>query len=309
MRNAPSALPPPAPPSPAAPTARVRCAARPPAGPGRRSARRALAAAVALVAAAAAAGPAAAQGAPAAAEVVAARLLPGWRTAEGTHMAALALTLAPGWKTYWRAPGEAGIPPAFDWAGSGNLGGVRLHWPRPEVIEQGGARSLGYRGRLVLPIEVRPADGAGAVELRARVDLGVCEDVCMPVTLRIAGRLAPPGAADPAIAAALADRPMEAREAGVRRLACRIEPIADGLRLTADIALPRPARFTAAAVETDAPGVWVSEAAVAPAAGGLRVTADLVPEDGRPFALDRAGLRLTLVAAGEAVDLRGCPAG
>jgi DsbC/DsbD-like thiol-disulfide interchange protein len=254
--------------------------------------------------------PAAAQQVTAASDVVSARLLPGWRTARGTHMAALALTLAPGWKTYWRAPGEAGIPPGFDWSGSRNLGGLALHWPRPEVIAQGAARSLGYHGRLVLPIEVRPADGTGPIELRATVELGVCEDVCVPVTLRLAARLDPPGAADPAIAAALADRPLAAGEAGVTRLSCRIEPIADGLRLVAEIALPEPRRFAAAAaVETDAPGVWVSGATLAPAPGGLRVSADLVPEDGRPFALDRGGLRLTLVGTAEAVELHGCPGG
>ncbi len=269
----------------------------------------ALIAAAALGLAAPLAAPAAAQGGPAASEVVAARLLPGWRTARGTHMAALALTLAPGWKTYWRAPGEAGIPPDFDWSGSGNLGELRLHWPRPEVIEQGRDRTIGYRDRLVLPIEVRPADGSGTVELRALVQLGVCEDVCMPVTLRLDSRLVAPGAADPAIAAALADRPLAPGEAGVTRLRCRLEPIADGLRLTAEVELPRPARFRAAAVETDAAGVWVSEARVAPAPGGLQVVADLVPEEGRPFALDRSGMRLTLIAADEAVDLRGCPSG
>jgi DsbC/DsbD-like thiol-disulfide interchange protein len=253
--------------------------------------------------------PAPAQGLPGGGEVVVAQLLPGWRTAEGTHMAALALTLAPGWKTYWRAPGEAGIPPDFDWSGSSNLASVRLHWPQPEVIEQGSAQSIGYRGRLVLPLEVRPDVAGGTIELRATVELGVCQDVCVPVTLRIESRLDPPGAPDPAIAAALADRPLTAREAGVTALHCGVEPIADGLRLTATVALPRPARFRAAAVETSAAGVWVSEAGLRPAPGGLAVTADLVPEDARPFALDRAGLRLTLIGAGEAVEIAGCPAG
>ncbi|MCX8508161.1 MAG: protein-disulfide reductase DsbD family protein, partial [Rhodobacteraceae bacterium] len=50
-----------------------------------------------------------------------AEILPGWRTESGSQMAALRLTMAPGWKTYWRAPGDAGIPPRFDWTGSANL--------------------------------------------------------------------------------------------------------------------------------------------------------------------------------------------
>ena len=54
-------------------------------------------------------------------DVVQIEVLPGWQTASGTQMAAIRLTLAPGWKTYWRAPGEGGIPPAFGWAGSQNI--------------------------------------------------------------------------------------------------------------------------------------------------------------------------------------------
>ncbi|MFY8145805.1 MAG: protein-disulfide reductase DsbD domain-containing protein, partial [Rhodobacter sp.] len=62
-------------------------------------------------------------------DLLSAEVLPGWRTEQGTHMAALRLTLAPGWKTYWRSPGDAGIPPLFNWSGSQNLSGVRVHWP------------------------------------------------------------------------------------------------------------------------------------------------------------------------------------
>ena len=54
-------------------------------------------------------------------DVLQATLLPGWQTASGSHMAAVDLTLAPGWKTYWRSPGDAGIPPRFDWSGSKNV--------------------------------------------------------------------------------------------------------------------------------------------------------------------------------------------
>ncbi len=42
------------------------------------------------------------------------QVLEGWVRADGTRMAAVQLDLEPGWKTYWRAPGDAGIPPSFD---------------------------------------------------------------------------------------------------------------------------------------------------------------------------------------------------
>ena len=60
-------------------------------------------------------------------DVLAGTLLPGWQIEGGGQMAALQLTLAPGWKTYWRSPGDAGIPPSFDWSGSQNVKSVRIH--------------------------------------------------------------------------------------------------------------------------------------------------------------------------------------
>jgi DsbC/DsbD-like thiol-disulfide interchange protein len=74
----------------------------------------------------------------------------------GGHMAAVELQLAPGWKTYWRSPGDAGIPPSFDWSGSENVKSVRLHWPAPEVFEANGMQTIGYHERLVLPVEITP---------------------------------------------------------------------------------------------------------------------------------------------------------
>ena len=59
-------------------------------------------------------------------------VIEGYRTSRGTHMAALKIQLQPGWKTYWRAPGDGGIPPQFDWSGSKNIKGVQFHWPRPK---------------------------------------------------------------------------------------------------------------------------------------------------------------------------------
>ena len=68
----------------------------------------------------------------------------GWQMQNGHHMAGLSLQLAPDWKTYWRAPGEAGIPPLFDWSGSTNVQSVRVHWPSPVVFHLNGMQTIGY---------------------------------------------------------------------------------------------------------------------------------------------------------------------
>lgn len=77
--------------------------------------------------------------------VVDAQLLTGWHRNDGTHMAGLMLTLTPGWKTYWRAPGDSGIPPVFSWDGSKNLDDVTVLYPVPQVFHDGGGRTIGYK--------------------------------------------------------------------------------------------------------------------------------------------------------------------
>ncbi|MEM9552608.1 MAG: protein-disulfide reductase DsbD domain-containing protein, partial [Pseudomonadota bacterium] len=77
-------------------------------------------------------------------DVVQVEVLDGGETAHGTVMTALRLTLADGWKTYWRAPGDAGIPPSFNWRGSRNVGEVAITWPTPQVFNDYGMRSIGY---------------------------------------------------------------------------------------------------------------------------------------------------------------------
>ena len=107
-------------------------------------------------------------------DVVQAEVLPGWRQADGSHVAALRLTLADQWKTYWRAPGDAGIPPSFDWSGSENLTDVTLHWPAPHVFELNGMRTVGYTRELILPLEIRARNADQPISLRSHVMLGVC---------------------------------------------------------------------------------------------------------------------------------------
>jgi DsbC/DsbD-like thiol-disulfide interchange protein len=241
-------------------------------------------------------------------EVLQASLRAGWQTEGGTHMAALDLVLAPGWKTYWRSPGDAGIPPQFDWSGSENVKSVRIHWPAPQVFETNGMRSIGYHDRLILPLEVTAIDPGQPVRLSVAMDLGVCDDICLPASFAVTGDLAPPGAPDAGISAALAARAATAKEAGVGRVACTVDAIDDGLRLLARIALPDPGLPEVVAVETGDPAVWVAEALVERQGGELVAVTELVPPDGAPFALDRSGVTLTILAGGRAVEVRGCPA-
>ncbi len=241
-------------------------------------------------------------------DILDASLLPGWQMENGHHMSGLSLTLAPQWKTYWRAPGAAGIPPLFDWSGSQNVKSVRVHWPSPEVFHTNGMQTVGYHDGVVLPVEVTPITPGQPILLRARVDLGVCKDICMPATIDVQAALAIPGQPDAAIRAALKARPHSASEAGLAAIRCTVDPIADGLRLTATLDLPQRGGAETVVFETRDTAVWVAESVTSRAGGVLTAVTELVTGSGTPFALDRSGVTVTVLSPGSAVEIAGCPA-
>lgn len=243
-------------------------------------------------------------------DVVHGQFRPGWQTGTGTHMSALHLQLAPDWKTYWRAPGDAGIPPQFNWAGSENVASVRFFWPAPGVFHTNGLQTVGYHDELVLPFEVTAIDPSRPVRLRASVDLGVCKDVCVPATLMLDAPLAAPGGADATITAALNAQPMTARQAGLGSITCAVQPIADGLRITATMDLPAIGAQEVVVFEAGSADIWVSQAQVQRDGRVVQASADMVAPSGAPFSLDRSAVTVTVIGSqGRAVEVRGCPAG
>ena len=238
-----------------------------------------------------------------------AQFLPGWQSDDGSYMAAIRLTLTPGWKTYWRAPGDAGIPPEFDWAGSGNLSDVRLIWPTPTVMLTNGMQSIVYHDQLVLPISVTPRNPDEPTRLRLHLAVGICKDICMPASVDLAVDLTGKGADDPMIRAALASRPATSAEAGVTAIFCSVTPIDDGLRLHAEVTLPRQGPTETVAFELADKTVWIASAETSRNGPTLMAETDLVPSTGAAFALDRSSITLTVLTEGRSVEIQGCPAG
>lgn len=133
------------------------------------------------------------------------------KDAEGpTVVAGLAIHLNPGWKTYWRSPGDAGgLPPHFNWSASVNLSEANVLYPAPRRFKDSVGDSVGYSGAVVFPIEVRPQDPDKPVELRLTLSYGICRDICVPAEAQLALTL-PANAtvpASPEIANALAAVP------------------------------------------------------------------------------------------------------
>ena len=234
-------------------------------------------------------------------------MLLGWTQGNGQHMAALELLLQPDWKTYWRAPGSGGIPPLFDWAGSQNLADVRIVWPRPIVFDVGGVTSVGYHDAMILPLEITAIDPSKPVVLAGNVTLGICKDICIPVTLDLQADLGAVTAPDPVIIAALSDNPISAQVAGVTQVRCSADPIRDGLRVTAQLTLPNLDSSDYMVMEQADPKIWVSDAEIIQNGDQLTAIVDMVPPEGKPFNLDGDTLVLTVLGTKRAVEVRGCP--
>jgi DsbC/DsbD-like thiol-disulfide interchange protein len=109
------------------------------------------------------------------------RLLAGSRSG-AVLLGGIAVQLAPGWKTYWRTPGDSGVPPRFDFAKSENIEAVTVLWPAPAKFDDGaGGHSMGYHDLVVLPLRIVAKNADKPVTLRAGINYAVCEKICIPV--------------------------------------------------------------------------------------------------------------------------------
>ncbi|MGB3141534.1 MAG: protein-disulfide reductase DsbD domain-containing protein, partial [Aestuariivirga sp.] len=70
----------------------------------------------------------------------------------GVWQAGILAELEPEWKTYWRMPGDSGIPPQFDWAGSQNSAAIEVGFPVPRRFNDEGGETIGYHDRVVFPV-------------------------------------------------------------------------------------------------------------------------------------------------------------
>lgn len=138
---------------------------------------------------------------------------------DGQAALGLAIDLAPGWKTYWRSPGEGGVAPEFDWSASTNLKSAEVGFPVPERQVVGGVTSIVYPASVILPVTVAAKDPKQPLRLSLVFRYGVCHDICVPREDRLSFELQPgngvPSASAPAIEAARAQVPLPFAQAGL----------------------------------------------------------------------------------------------
>ncbi|WP_425450418.1 protein-disulfide reductase DsbD family protein [Virgifigura deserti] len=211
----------------------------------------------------------------------------------------LQFTLKPGWKTYWRSPGDAGIPVTVDWTGSENLASADMAWPVPHRFTLFGLDTFGYEREVVFPIAVRPTRAGEPVRLRAAVNYLVCEQICIPHQTVLALDL-PAGPASPTGHGQLIDRFADqvpgdgvAHDLRLERIGLTGGPEAPVLEVVAQSRIP----FAAPDLIVEGPpGLYFAAPEVTLSDGGTRAVlrAPVTLDEGAP-ALTDASLTLTLV--------------
>lgn len=142
-----------------------------------------------------------------------ARIIAGRAVDDGNSpvYAGIQIEMTPGWKTYWRTPGEAGgVPPEFDWSASENLAEAKVLYPAPHrLIDKAGA-TIGYKDHVLFPVLLTAKDPAQPVKLKLKAAYGVCEKLCVPAEAELELSVEPQAGLSGDIATALAAVPRTA---------------------------------------------------------------------------------------------------
>jgi DsbC/DsbD-like thiol-disulfide interchange protein len=213
--------------------------------------------------------------------------------------AGIEIRLAPGWHTYWRYPGDAGVPPRFDFAGSQNVKAVDVRWPAPQRLPEEAVTVIGYTGNVILPLTIVPQDRAKPVILRLKLDYAVCEKLCIPAEgkaeLMLGGG---PSSQDAALLAAEARVPKKialGEDAALAIKSVRREDGSPRPRVVVDVAAPAGAAVALFAEGPTPEWALPVPAAVAGAPAGIQRFAFEL--DGAPSGQGYDGIVITLTAS------------
>lgn len=102
--------------------------------------------------------------------------------AQGSAWFAWELRLEPGWKVYWRSPGEAGLPPKLLLKENAGLKSITPFFPLPKRFELFGLQTFGYGIQFVLPFKLEGGEPNKPITLDMAVDFMICKNICIPFT-------------------------------------------------------------------------------------------------------------------------------
>jgi len=226
-------------------------------------------------------------------------------SAGAAAQAGIEIRLKAGWHTYWRYPGDAGVPPRIDFADSQNVKSVTVLWPAPQRIVEEGLTAIGYTGDVIWPLAVVAQSPGKPVMLRLKLDYAVCEKLCVPAEgqaeLTLAGTASPTNAA---LKAALARVPRKVALGEGSSLAIRsVHREGDAKRVIVDVAAPAGAPLALFVEGPTAEWALPVPMAIDGAPSGLRRFAFEL--DGAPpgAKYEGAAITLTAVAAEQAIEV------
>jgi DsbC/DsbD-like thiol-disulfide interchange protein len=232
------------------------------------------------------------------------RLLAGSRSG-AVLLGGIAFQLQPGWKTYWRTPGDSGVPPRFDFSKSENIEAVTVLWPAPVKFGDGaGGSSMGYHDQVVLPLRIVAKNTDKPVTLRAAVNYAICDKLCVPVEADVELAFTSVASAeDSALFAALDTVPKPANVGDPNPLTIRDVKREGKSAVLVDVVAPSEAGNISLFVEGPTPD-WalpVPKLLEHSPPGVKRFTFELdgLPPDTNP---EGAALKLTLVGGGRSYE-------
>lgn len=147
-----------------------------------------------------------------------ARLLAGTAVRDGQSglYAGVEVAMPEGWKTYWRAPGDAGgVPPDFDWQASENLASADVLYPAPHRLHDKAGDAVGYKNGVIFPVRLTPKDATKPVVLHGKVEYGLCKDICIPAEAELKVVIPPDVGASSELTETLARVPQKEPRSGI----------------------------------------------------------------------------------------------
>ena len=234
-------------------------------------------------------------------------IIRGWRQSDDIHIAAINIKLEDGWKTYWRVPGIGGIAPILNWEKSKNIKNISQIWPTPNIYNEYGLQTIGYKNELLLPLQIQPIDKKQPIHLSITIDFGICSDVCVPIQTSVEERLPERTSfGKKNILDTLEKTILSGNKSLFKIVKCNIIPIKDGFEVNAFFeGLTSFDKDTLGVVEYPVKqNGWINQKASLVSGNQLNVHATVYNKS--IHFIDRSDLTLTIFTKNKAFEFNGC---
>ena len=234
-------------------------------------------------------------------------IIRGWRQSDDIHIAAINIKLEDGWKTYWRVPGIGGIAPILNWEKSKNIKNISQIWPTPNIYNEYGLQTIGYKDELLLPLQIQPIDKKQPIHLSITIDFGICSDVCVPIQTSVEEKLPERTSfGKKNILDTLEKTILSGNKSLFKIVKCNIIPIKDGFEVNAFFeGLTSFDKDTLGVVEYPVKqNGWINQKASLVSGNQLNVHATVYNKS--IHFIDRSDLTLTIFTKNKAFEFGGC---